>query len=402
MVITCFKRRDAGESLAKKLITSIIGHATGPVRGSLPVVGRNGHAAWRIVNVRLSDLRARARPGALAMTFLALVATWVQASEVTPSFVAKLVPEPPGPAVIAAARTNQIPLDAFTRPTTGTNLVAGDTITALVTMHDRKASRLQWLIYVQIVASTNLSPVKTNEPLTLYSSRGTRFQFASSPVSASLRTLGAFPDTPGGRKAPKLKDHQEAFSLDESFLALGLDRAAAAMVRLRSTKLKGNLSFGSEAPPADKAAENRRLADAVGLTPAEERSLAGALPALISFFELVQHTEGLEEILYKIVDLPPLWSIVWHVGVRADIRFVSEEINPARIADWGLPGGPEAFYFPVALRLNNHPALKVTLVVTRPVPPLLACGGVLGFVAERPNDPDVYLTLRVISAHHSP
>jgi hypothetical protein len=402
MVFTNFKRREAWRSLARKPITSIIGHATGPLRGSLPAGGRNGHAAQRIVNVRLPDLRARARPGALATTFLALVATRAQAAEVTPSFVAKLVPEPPGLAVIATARTNQIPLDAFTNPTPGTKLVPGDSITALVTMHDRKASRLQWLIYVQIVASTNLSPAKTNEPLTLYSSRGTRFQFASSPVSASLRTLGPFRDTPGGRKAPKLKDHQEAFSLDESFLGLGLDKAAAALVRLRGTEIKGNLSFGSEAPPADKAAENRRLADAVGLSLAEERSLAGALPALISFFELVQHTEGLEEILYKIVDLPPLWSIVWHVGVRADIRFVSEEINPARIADWGLPGGPEAFYFPVALRLNNHPALKVTVVVTRPVPPLLACGGVLGFVAERPNDPDMYLTLRVISARHSP
>ncbi len=402
MVFANFKRREAGRSLARELMASVIGHAMGPLRGSLPAGGRNGHAAQRIVNVRLSDLRARARTGALPITFLALVATWAQAAEVTPSFVAKLVPEPPGLAVIATARTNQIPLDSFTNPTTGTNLVPGDSITALVTMHERNAARLEWLIYVRLVASTNSAAARTNQPFTLYSSRGTKLEFPTSPVSATVRTLGPLSDAPSGHKVPKPKDKQEAFALDEGLLGLGLDNAAVAIVRLRGTQVKGNLSFGSVAPLADKAAENRRLTDAVGLSPAEERALAGALPALMSFFELVQHTEGLEDLLYKIVDLPSIWSIAWHLGVRVDMRFVAEEISSTKVVDWGLPGAPEAFYFPVAVTLNKHPALKVTLVVTRPVPPLLACGGVLGFVAERPNHPDIYLTLRIISACHAP
>ena len=353
------------------------------------------------MNVPLLDLWARARTGALPLTFLVLVALRGRAAEATPSFVTKLVPEPPCPPVIAAARTNQIPLDASSGLTNGTNLVPGDTITALATMHDHKSARHQWLIYVQIVPGTNSPSTNNNHPFTLYSSRGNRLEFASSPVPATLRTLGPIRDVTEGHKSLKPKDKQVAISLNEGFLGLGLDNAAAAMMRLRNTDIKGNLSFSSEAPPADKAAQNRKLTEAAGLTPSEERSLAGAMPALISFFELVQHTEGLENILYKIVDLPPLWSIVWHVGVKADIKFVSEEISPVKIADWGLSDNIKAFYVPVAVKLNNHPALKVTFVVTRPVPPLLACGGVLGFVAERPNDQEMYLTLRIISARHS-
>jgi len=38
------------------------------------------------------------------------------------------------------------------------------------------------------------------------------------------------------------------------------------------------------------------------------------------------------------------------------------------------------------------------LVVTRPKPPFLACAGVVGLLAERPGDPETYLTLRVLSA----
>jgi hypothetical protein len=37
-------------------------------------------------------------------------------------------------------------------------------------------------------------------------------------------------------------------------------------------------------------------------------------------------------------------------------------------------------------------------LVTSPHPPLQVCGGVLGFLAENPSDPENYLTLRLISA----
>jgi hypothetical protein len=51
--------------------------------------------------------------------------------------------------------------------------------------------------------------------------------------------------------------------------------------------------------------------------------------------------------------------------------------------------------------LNNDNVFNVTLVVTAPRPPLLACGGVIGLLAEKAGDKDTYLTLRIVSAHSS-
>jgi hypothetical protein len=39
-----------------------------------------------------------------------------------------------------------------------------------------------------------------------------------------------------------------------------------------------------------------------------------------------------------------------------------------------------------------------TLVVAPARPPLLECGGIIGLLAEKPNDPKTYLLLRIISA----
>ena len=52
----------------------------------------------------------------------------------------------------------------------------------------------------------------------------------------------------------------------------------------------------------------------------------------------------------------------------------------------------------MTLRLNQRRSLELTLVVTAPAPPLLSCGGVLGLLAENPDDKQVYLSLRIVSA----
>jgi len=53
---------------------------------------------------------------------------------------------------------------------------------------------------------------------------------------------------------------------------------------------------------------------------------------------------------------------------------------------------------PMRVTLNQRPALYATLLVTDPHPPLLACSGIVGFVAQNPNDAENYMTFRVISA----
>jgi xanthosine utilization system XapX-like protein len=53
------------------------------------------------------------------------------------------------------------------------------------------------------------------------------------------------------------------------------------------------------------------------------------------------------------------------------------------------------------LDLNRQPALNVTLVVTSPRPPFLACGGIVGMLAENPAEKEEYMTMRLISARRA-
>jgi hypothetical protein len=185
-------------------------------------------------------------------------------------------------------------------------------------------------------------------------------------------------------KSPKAENKFAEFSLNESFLGVGLDQAAVVISRHPAT----NELHGTNSPANPK------------LTPEEKRTLNGAVPALMSYFDIVQHTEGLESLLMKLVKMPSLWSIVTHRGVNVGMYF-GHEAYEAKPADWDLPASVAVYYLPTDLRINGQVALKVTLVVTAPHPPLLICGGVIGLIAERPGDDATYMTLRVISALHS-
>jgi len=145
----------------------------------------------------------------------------------------------------------------------------------------------------------------------------------------------------------------------------------------------------------------RQLAEAVKLTSQEERALAGSGPALMSYFSIIQRTSDLEEILLKILEKPSLWSMLRRGGISVSFRTQSKLITPADSTSWGLPAGQPAYYIPVVLELNGQPALNITLVVTAPQPPLLACGGIVGLLAERPGDRENLLTMRVVSARHA-
>jgi hypothetical protein len=143
------------------------------------------------------------------------------------------------------------------------------------------------------------------------------------------------------------------------------------------------------------------LAQTVHLTSDEERALSGMIPALTSYFEIVQQSGGLNDAFSKIVNTPSAWSVVWNAGVQTSMVVQSDRIAPADAAIWRLPPHTPVYGFPMLFELNNDSAFNVTFVVTAPRPPLLACGGVIGLLAEKAGDQDTYLTLRIVSAHSS-
>jgi hypothetical protein len=304
----------------------------------------------------------------------------------TPGRIAsKLKPIPACPALVSVAKDNHIPIHGMDGRS-GTNaLRSGDSATVLVTFFQKK-KQTQWLLYLEALAP---DPTKaTNKPVTFTvgSAFGPPMKFKSKPYPVKLRMFGPF--AVGSAKQPKSKETVAQFSVNEDFLALGMDQAAALLHRW------------SQSTNFDKAMTSKAL-KAMNPTAEEQRALGAVFPALISYFEIVQHTEGLEDLLRKLIELPSIWSIIKHRGVQMHIGFDGVP-SPANPRDWNLEPSAPAYHFPWLVRLNGEPALNLTLVTTSPRPPLLICGGVPGLLAEKIGDEETYMTLRVISAKGQP
>ncbi|MCI0747851.1 MAG: hypothetical protein L0Y58_20785 [Verrucomicrobia subdivision 3 bacterium] len=327
---------------------------------------------------------------------LALIAQAVCGGQPAADLAEKLCATRPCPALAATAQLHRIPLEQIDESGQPGLLTPGDSISALVTLHE-KGRHTQWLLYLEAAnPGPKEQPTNSPAPLIMYSCLGTKLTFASVPAPVKLRTLGPF--AAPGRKSPKPGDKSVRFTLDKGFLSLGLDNAAAAILRLKQERTRGSFWFQGKPFSAAEIAENKKKIGAVQLSAHEERALAAAGPALMSYFSVVQQTEGLKDILMEIVDLPSVWSMLRNGGVEANISIQQERLAMGAADAWALREGQTVYHLPILLELNKQPALKITLAVTSPNPPLLACGGVVGLLAERPGDAQTYLSLRIISA----
>ncbi len=347
------------------------------------------------------------RKAGLSILAFALLFTQLRGAEFAPPVMAKFEAVPPFPALVTAAQAGHIPLDRIDPPMQDNDLNPGDSITALVTQNEKGGRRTQWLVYLQ-VESPDPAEIPTNapKPSVIYTSFGSKLEFASSSAIVTVRALGPFVESGARRKPPLAQDKTIRFALDKGFLGLGLDQAAAASYRVhklaKALNGKGSFSVGSEPFSAADVNEGRKLAATFHITPQEERAWAGAGPALVSYLNIVRQTPSLSQILLKVLQLPSIWSLLREGGVKdIGIGLQPEFIAPTNAATWGLADGSPIYYMPNGVEINHNPALELTLVVTAPRPPLLACGGIIGFLAENPSDKDNYLTLRVVSARRA-
>jgi hypothetical protein len=322
------------------------------------------------------------------------------------NLVSHLEPVPPFPELRTIAKTNDIPLDGI-GPVTSTNVVSGDSLAALVTLHQKRNRLTQWLVYFEVVAATNRPeshPAKPAKPIDFYNSMGDKFEFSNTPVAFRIRTLGPYVESASIWGAPVPKDNDARASVNGTFLALGMDKCMASLYRLDPLIKKfgaTNINLQvSEKPPSDATIKkNQKLATLLHITSQEKNALATAGPTLNSYFNAVGETPDLEDMMWKVISLPSVWSIVKHAGVTASLNFDVHDIRPVPIpTGWNLPGHGPVYAFPLSLTLNGKPALYVTLLITSPTPALVACGGIVGFVAQNPDDDENYLVLRIISA----
>jgi len=288
--------------------------------------------------------------------------------------------------LVSAAELNRVPLTGLDS-WAGTNaLRSGDSATVLVTFV-QKTKQTQWLLHLETTGADPTNWAAKSSTFEVKSSFGPPEKFESKPVPVRLRMFGPFAGNLD--KQPKTKESNAQFALNEGFLGLGLDEAAALLCRW------------SKSTNFDQTVTSKSLL-AMNPTPAEQRAMCAVFPALLSYFDIVQRNQALEDLLRKLVATPSLWSLIRHAGVDASLSFGNGALpSPADPADWNLPASAAVYHFPWLLRLNDRPSLRITLVVTKPHPPLLICGGVAGVLAEKIGDDETYMTMRVISARNA-
>jgi hypothetical protein len=315
----------------------------------------------------------------------------------------RLDPVPPCAALLAAAQANRIPLEGIDPPGQDDRLDPGDSVSALITLFQKDGRRSQWLVYLEVVApNTEEQARKQPPPQTFYSSFGTKLKCVSSPAFVLVRTLGPFVESPKGSKPQKAGEKSARFALNKGFLSLGLNHTAEALYALKQTKAHGKMWVRNVPFTETELAEGRKVAATLELTREQDHAFIGGIPALQSYFEVIQNTPGLSDILFDILDLPSAWSMIRNGGIKdVEFHFERERVEEAKGGGWVVHDFGPAYHLPFVIKLNTRPALNLTFVVTSPNPPLLACAGVVGLLAEKPGQTQNYLTLRVLSARRA-
>ena len=326
----------------------------------------------------------------------------------------KLARQPPDfrrPAPLAAvkkaAETARVSLEGIEAPASHDGLRSGDRVTALVSLTEGK-KLLQWVIALEVVEPTDQEKKTAATELRLYTASGYQFDFGSGHAVLAIQVFGPLSEsdaTSARANAPEVQRRRIQVSAD--YLALGFDRIPAVVLRERarlkedSARPQGEFGISTDSFPPETTGASRKAMESIGVTEADERAMAGSLPALISFFEIAASTPGLQEVLMKVLDVP-WWSIVKRGGkmpaVGIDMASVNPSVKEYPIAPWGLAEGAKLYSYPFGILLNQKPALLCQLAVTASRPPLLASGGIVGLAAGRPDGKGPVLTLQVVAA----
>jgi hypothetical protein len=319
--------------------------------------------------------------------FLLAAAALAGAEDTAPTAV-------PFPAVTAFAAAKRIPLRGVDAPGAVKQIQPGDALTVLFTMTEGDRRR-QWLAVFQVVpltAKEQAGAASVSE--TVFTSTGNEFHFNSRPAALALRMFGPFVEADPAA-AGDVPEKNARLVVQEEFLRFGFARFSELVLGFRETQKTFPYHIAGVRFPADLIAREKPLALAAGLTRDDEEVIAEINPALNQFLAIAEHTPGLRELAFKVMDLPSLWSLLFNSQTGFDLD--PKDTTRFDPAGWDLPASP-AYRYPFAYTLQGTRALEGVFFFASPAPPLQACAGIIGLIARSPKHPEKRLELRVLAA----
>ncbi len=278
----------------------------------------------------------------------------------------------------------------------------GDTLTILVQELDAGKPR-QWAVVLSLQDLKPKERLMRSPGFTMYLNTGYSARFGPAPPTAVLiHVFGPYSPKRGGASPKAI---WSGALVNPEFLRLGLERTAALFSRIShdsgsDPRLKGlhfTLSVSSNPFPRDQVARDRAATAALEITDAESRAYAGFIPAMMAFFQIVNQTPGMRELLFKILDVP-WWQLVAHGG---NISNVSFELLPPfdRLppSGWGLPPDMNVYSLGLRVSVYGKPTLLCKLALTQPRVPLFNSAGIVGLAVMRPDGKGPRLMIRVMA-----
>jgi hypothetical protein len=320
-------------------------------------------------------LRSVAVASSLMATGIALPA---RAQPLTTVLTVPPAPTEPAPLLAAAAATAQAPLTLVTIAGAG-NARVGDEVTASVVLRDGARTR-HWLVHLRIAEPTS-KEIAAHPPQTrtMTATSGRVYSFATGGgLAVDIQTLG--PAEAGQTRPPAVKRARAFVSPD--LLAIGLDQSCRAMLQLAA-------DHKTDAPGAQKLSES------------DERAVLGFFPALMTFFQTVEKSPGLRDILWDLIEKPSVWSFVKRRGIDLGLQLGDNSVAIAALPAWQGPALPQ-YRMSFELKINDVPAVECSLFVTQPIPPLLTTAGIIGIVAQPPGKPEKQLEIRLVGSRRGP
>jgi len=306
----------------------------------------------------------------------------------------------PLPSLVAFAASHHIPLEGIAVAADSAVAHQGDQVVLLLTL-EKAGAAPQWLVRVSHDDLTDQERKMKPWPEELmHTATGLDLRFANSPTALRVEFIGPFS---AGLKEPPAS-RQARTLVSREYLELGIahycQSALQIMPRLQAAGLAEPAYYGGPSVlSAEAVAQGKKVAAAFGLTPAEERLAFSVFFALRTFFSAAMEIPACQDVLEQVIQKPSAWSVLSSLGVSTNFKYGWQEVRSA-------PDGPVAlaqpvYLLPLRVSLNNTLAVKATLAVTVPHPPLQACAGIVALCAEHPTVPDRRLFLRVLSARRA-
>ena len=165
-------------------------------------------------------------------------------------------------------------------------------------------------------------------------------------------------------------------------------------VQLDANDLEGGLASACRGDPFP--ASSGRVAKASLAAQLSTRAQL-AIGALRNVLSVVRHSQPLRALLWQVLDVPSLFSVIFHFGVKVSVaenfagsaRGAPFAVGAATVPTWEAP---------LELRLNGAPALRCRVQVADPSSPIALCAGIVTLRAASPSHPQRTVTMQLLGA----